>query len=66
MNINRCAACADLTAPCAACFVAAPHPERFAHRDVRRTYHAEPFTDADLRGAAPTLRAPSARRKATR
>ena len=43
-----------------------PPVERFAHRDVRRTYHAEPFTDAELNRTATTLRAPVARRKVTR
>lgn len=40
--------------------------ERFAHPSVRRTYHAEPFTDAEINRTAPTLRASTARRKATR
>lgn len=40
--------------------------ERFAHPSVRRTYHAEPFSDAELNRTVPTLRAPAARRKAPR
>lgn len=43
-----------------------PPVERFAHRDVRRVWRAEPFSDAELNRTVPTLRAPAARRKAPR
>jgi hypothetical protein len=51
-------------APCLC--VVIPASERFAHRDVRRVFQAEPFSDADLNRTAPTLRASTARRKAPR
>jgi hypothetical protein len=43
-----------------------PPEERFAHRDVRRVFRAEPFTDADPHRTAPTLRTQTARRKVSR
>lgn len=45
-------------APCLC--VVIPASERFAHRDVRRVFQAEPFSDADLNRTA------TARRKAPR
>ena len=42
-----------------------PAPRPREHASDGRTYRAEPFTDAELCRTAPTLRAPSARRKAT-
>lgn len=43
-----------------------PAPRPREHTSDGRTYHAEPFTDAELHRTAPTLRAPAARRKAPR